>query len=531
MSSPPYPDKTDANIALRARFESAPPDDHRFDFAFDVDTVRDSDAKAHLAGQQAFVGQRMRHFLNNPTHELLNRNGKGALAVYPYTETVNRRAAGPSAIVYSQKPGGEVIATKEIVNLMNSGYTSEQIDENTDRNSDWDFLYHWKDQQNQSDEEPLPLYGQSSSGLEISSSLAEEIEAEERDREAAAAARKIYLTKDEVVAQIDQTLNDYTEEWKERKLPLRQNTAWKVWRKAPRGYQRSLSIANATEHVGHYEKRIAKQKEKTLENQYKHLNEVQKQCQSFKETIFQREEELFKISVWKAHQAPTRPTTTPRVRKKEPRINDDNDEIDLSSGSEIDDYDGKDIVALDESLAAHFQLERDNMEVDQVPFRAQSRNEDQEHEHEHGGNDDELDDDDPHEADVDEHNDNDDDAKSAATLAEESSDETEDDADLFKKPTKLNAGAVKRREQARKRLDYSQYASQHMDASQDVFGEILVNIDQAGSDCQVKMHKHVASKLRDHQIEGIRFLWREVVEGRTGCLLAHVMGLGKTMQA
>ena len=44
----------------------------------------------------------------------------------------------------------------------------------------------------------------------------------------------------------------------------------------------------------------------------------------------------------------------------------------------------------------------------------------------------------------------------------------------------------------------------------------------------------IAQKMKPHQIEGAQFLWREITtvgeESSQGCLLAHTMGLGKTMQ-
>lgn len=40
----------------------------------------------------------------------------------------------------------------------------------------------------------------------------------------------------------------------------------------------------------------------------------------------------------------------------------------------------------------------------------------------------------------------------------------------------------------------------------------------------------LASLIHSHQIEGVRFLWDEIVTAKEGCLLAHTMGLGKTMQ-
>lgn len=42
-----------------------------------------------------------------------------------------------------------------------------------------------------------------------------------------------------------------------------------------------------------------------------------------------------------------------------------------------------------------------------------------------------------------------------------------------------------------------------------------------------------ARLIKDHQIDGVRFLWNQIVvapDSRHGCLIAHAMGLGKTMQ-
>jgi len=36
--------------------------------------------------------------------------------------------------------------------------------------------------------------------------------------------------------------------------------------------------------------------------------------------------------------------------------------------------------------------------------------------------------------------------------------------------------------------------------------------------------------LKEHQIEGIRFLWKNIIDYKRGCIFAHAMGLGKTLQ-
>ncbi|KAH9811713.1 SNF2 family N-terminal domain [Teratosphaeria destructans] len=51
----------------------------------------------------------------------------------------------------------------------------------------------------------------------------------------------------------------------------------------------------------------------------------------------------------------------------------------------------------------------------------------------------------------------------------------------------------------------------------------------------IYIHRKIAEYMKPHQVDGVQFMWREVTaageEGGQGCLLAHTMGLGKTMQS
>ncbi|KAL3474513.1 hypothetical protein BJX99DRAFT_175940 [Aspergillus californicus] len=48
----------------------------------------------------------------------------------------------------------------------------------------------------------------------------------------------------------------------------------------------------------------------------------------------------------------------------------------------------------------------------------------------------------------------------------------------------------------------------------------------------IYLDSYIGQRVKPHQLDGIRFLWRELIEDKSqqGCLLAHTMGLGKTMQ-
>ncbi|KAK0669472.1 putative DNA repair and recombination protein RAD54-like protein [Cercophora samala] len=59
---------------------------------------------------------------------------------------------------------------------------------------------------------------------------------------------------------------------------------------------------------------------------------------------------------------------------------------------------------------------------------------------------------------------------------------------------------------------------------------LIVNETKEEDEPLIFINAYTGSKIKDHQIDGVRFMWNQVVVSRQGCLLAHTMGLGKTMQ-
>ncbi|TAQ85177.1 hypothetical protein B7494_g6506 [Chlorociboria aeruginascens] len=62
---------------------------------------------------------------------------------------------------------------------------------------------------------------------------------------------------------------------------------------------------------------------------------------------------------------------------------------------------------------------------------------------------------------------------------------------------------------------------------------IIINDSKFDDQGCVYVNEKTAPRIKPHQIEGIRFLWNQIMtNGKEpqGCLLAHTMGLGKTMQ-
>ncbi|ETS76122.1 hypothetical protein PFICI_11509 [Pestalotiopsis fici W106-1] len=61
----------------------------------------------------------------------------------------------------------------------------------------------------------------------------------------------------------------------------------------------------------------------------------------------------------------------------------------------------------------------------------------------------------------------------------------------------------------------------------------IINESKDNDEGYIYVPDNIAGMIKDHQISGIRFMWNQIVtntEVRQGCLLAHTMGLGKTMQ-
>ncbi|KAI0550222.1 hypothetical protein F4679DRAFT_213176 [Xylaria curta] len=63
-------------------------------------------------------------------------------------------------------------------------------------------------------------------------------------------------------------------------------------------------------------------------------------------------------------------------------------------------------------------------------------------------------------------------------------------------------------------------------------GSIIVNESKSDDQGFIYINDEIARQIKDHQVTGVRFMWDQLVaaKNRQGCLLAHTMGLGKTMQ-
>ncbi|RDA91381.1 hypothetical protein CP533_6880 [Ophiocordyceps camponoti-saundersi (nom. inval.)] len=103
-----------------------------------------------------------------------------------------------------------------------------------------------------------------------------------------------------------------------------------------------------------------------------------------------------------------------------------------------------------------------------------------------------------------------------------------------------NKEAVDLRQKEQRRLQEQEARRLKLRAELDLSGSmsqdksrLIINETKTEDQPFIYVNERVGTSIKDHQVEGVRFMWNQIVtDAHTsqGCLLAHSMGLGKTMQ-
>ncbi|KAI0976012.1 hypothetical protein F4678DRAFT_210295 [Xylaria arbuscula] len=87
-------------------------------------------------------------------------------------------------------------------------------------------------------------------------------------------------------------------------------------------------------------------------------------------------------------------------------------------------------------------------------------------------------------------------------------------------------------QEARRKLLRARLETEGSTALGSQHGKIIVNEGKRDEHGFIYINDEIARRIMAHQTTGVRFMWDQLVvaKERQGCLLAHTMGLGKTMQ-
>ncbi|KAF9137324.1 hypothetical protein BGX30_010336 [Mortierella sp. GBA39] len=95
----------------------------------------------------------------------------------------------------------------------------------------------------------------------------------------------------------------------------------------------------------------------------------------------------------------------------------------------------------------------------------------------------------------------------------------------------LRLNAAKNEEEYQKRIKDQEQRAKIRGAPNPLLGdEVLINPGHKKTERAVVIPSFLTVNLKPHQIDGLRFIWKNIIMFDGGCILAHSMGLGKTFQ-
>ncbi|KAI9826656.1 MAG: hypothetical protein M1832_006252 [Thelocarpon impressellum] len=286
------------------------------------------------SGRRLYVHQLLKYYLLRSRRELFASNGRTFSGVQPYPSRVGRKHQSTSFTLFSAFEGAKVKATREDVAMWpdfpsDLGPASGQPDLADDNYSQLALhdgedpllkdLEKYRFMENVT---TIPAaFGESGSEGEYDSDTWREIE-QERGQivKPLGKSTRRPLSADEVSVAIELGTSDLVDKWTRQKLPKREATAWSIWRKSRRERKERLQIREASVRVDQINnERLPKMRKEIAAEVWTTSLQVRKQCKIMEQSIFDREDMLWKIKILKLKATPPRPPPRMRARKETPR--------------------------------------------------------------------------------------------------------------------------------------------------------------------------------------------------------------------
>ena len=351
------------------------------------------------SGQRLYVSNRIKYFLSSSSLRPLDRRGKSAYALIPYSDKLVKKHQPLSLTEFVPSSDGYVALRGKRSDFAVNGLrlTTDQgsesnlfnvselpMDQGNLTAEDPEFLEKWK---YQDEDEVLPLFGDSGSEGEYDLKTWYEMELEQGKlaRPPPSHSKSHLMDNEDVKVVVDNAIENTSEEWKAMKLPKLQRKAWQIWMRSRKDGSKKLLLHKLTTSVKTLDARLANLKTEILKEAWSSAKQVIKQCKILQPSIFDMEESKWRTGIIGLKEPPERPqqTQAPQAKnskaQKQP-IRDDEEVI--SDGDEstsdstcddlsdfiVNDDDAVDSVSNDEVAMADVEDEgTDGGEIHDLP--------------------------------------------------------------------------------------------------------------------------------------------------------------------
>ena len=266
------------------------------------------------AGASRFVYSRMKHFLQAPEVQSIQRQGEGAIAVLPYPQGWSK--ASRSALVVQKGEDEEYTAVREEAALLQSGHDDTGLDRGDSTSlGEWEFLLKNHAHKDGEEEVMGGLGTDEASDIMATATQTnydDEEGAEEDDDENDKA-----FTNEEASIIIDRVLVEHVSEWQTARVPkLEDKEAWSLWKKMKGSRTlRDDYIRAAEGTIQLLTNRLDKLKARLLESDFPNERSIEGACGSLEPTVEEMAMQRWKISVWQRKKEPPH-TVQHRLKQK-----------------------------------------------------------------------------------------------------------------------------------------------------------------------------------------------------------------------
>ena len=316
-------------------------------------------------GQCLFVKQKLHHFYRQRPISLGRSDGSSRFAVMPY-EHSNTEVRSPQYFTLYSLKNGKVTAQQEDVEKwpLLSGKETAQSESTSLKSDPFSYLIQ-KYPVEEGNEGACPLYGDSGSEGEYDEETWLEIDTEQRERHLAKPERLSIANIDSIIAKC---VSDMEDNWRQYHQLKEERKARRLWLTSRKLNSTNRQIKSISRDVSLLEKRLQKIQGAIRESEYSSSSELQMQCQSMEQTVFNIQRQKWRVSILEQAECPPKIANSSR-RPPAPKTTRDVDDGESLYSESDRGFDGSlDDFIIDDSDANEraSELAPSSMEIDEV---------------------------------------------------------------------------------------------------------------------------------------------------------------------